>query len=333
MPERTPDGKEWIEDDQGAVDALGLTPAQAESLLEEVAQHLDERVADLQRSGVSASEARRLALGEVFEDERVVGEESIGAATGGTTAARATGLRATDASARRTGGAEPHTLGAPVSPGRGSPVGRAPGRGSGTGPPLTGLVRDVRYAVRTLWHQRGYAAAAALALAVGISGTTVVFGAVDAVLLGRCRSRTPIDCSCRSASTPPGASPKPPSPSRTYEEWRNTGLFRRSRRLAARRLGSDGRRRSRTRAHGDRQRTVLPIDRRHAGSRPHAAPRRSCARRAASHRDQPRPLAAALRRRGRHHRPARHARRRGLRDRRRAPRAPGGPEEWRCSCR
>jgi hypothetical protein len=66
MPERTPDRKEWIEDVRVRVDALGLTPAKADRLLEEIAQHLYERVADLQRSGVSESEARRLALDEAL---------------------------------------------------------------------------------------------------------------------------------------------------------------------------------------------------------------------------------------------------------------------------
>ena len=194
MPERTPDGKEWIQDVRARTDALGLPHAKAESLLEEVAQHLDERVADLQRSGVSESEARRLALDEVFEDERLVGEETTGAAAGDTTAARATGLGATDASALSTTAAD-------------------------------GLVRDVRYAVRMLGHQRGYAAAAALALAVGIRWH-------DRRL--RCRRRraaaTDAVPARRSAVRADQRQHRPAhSPSsRSFadvEDWRNTGLF------------------------------------------------------------------------------------------------------------
>ena len=196
MPERTPDGKEWIEDVRARVDALGLTPAKADSLLEEIAQHLEERVADLQRSGASESEARRIALDEVFEDEHLVGEETTGAAAG-----------------------------APVPSVGGSPVGRAPVEGARTGRPLTGLVRDVRYAVRTLWHQRGYAAAAALALAVGIGGTTVVFGAVDAVLLRPMpfphADRLFVPVSVNTARGIPQAAVS----FADVEDWRNTGLF------------------------------------------------------------------------------------------------------------
>jgi putative ABC transport system permease protein len=190
----TRNGKEWIEDLRARVNALELTPAKADGLLEEITQHLDERVADLQRSGVSESEARRLALDEVFEDERLVGEEMTSAAARGTTAARASVLPATDGSAR-------------------------------TGWPLTGLTRDVRYAVRTLWRQRGYAAAAALALAVGIGGTTVVFGAVDAVLLRPMpfphadRLFVPV-----SVSTARGI-PQAAVSFADVEDWRNTGLF------------------------------------------------------------------------------------------------------------
>lgn len=45
------------------------------------------------------------------------------------------------------------------------------------------LVQDLRYAVRCLWSSRTFAITAILSLAVGISANTVVFSAVDAVLL------------------------------------------------------------------------------------------------------------------------------------------------------
>jgi putative ABC transport system permease protein len=45
------------------------------------------------------------------------------------------------------------------------------------------LVQDLRYAVRGLWGSRTFAITAILSLAVGISANTVVFSAVDAVLL------------------------------------------------------------------------------------------------------------------------------------------------------
>ena len=45
------------------------------------------------------------------------------------------------------------------------------------------FVQDLRYAVRGLWGSRTFAITAILSLAVGISANTVVFSAVDAVLL------------------------------------------------------------------------------------------------------------------------------------------------------
>ncbi|MDQ3998265.1 MAG: ABC transporter permease, partial [Gemmatimonadota bacterium] len=45
------------------------------------------------------------------------------------------------------------------------------------------LLRDVRYAARTLWRDRGLAVAGVLTLALGIGATTAVFSAVNAVML------------------------------------------------------------------------------------------------------------------------------------------------------
>ena len=45
------------------------------------------------------------------------------------------------------------------------------------------LLRDVRYAARALWRDRGLAVAGVLTLALGIGATTAVFSAVNAVML------------------------------------------------------------------------------------------------------------------------------------------------------
>ena len=48
---------------------------------------------------------------------------------------------------------------------------------------LEQTVQDVRYAVRVLWHGRGFTAIAVLSLALGIGATTAVFAVLDAVAL------------------------------------------------------------------------------------------------------------------------------------------------------
>src|SRR2546425_9640273 len=45
------------------------------------------------------------------------------------------------------------------------------------------LRQDLRYAVRTLVERPGFTAVAALTIALGVGGTTAMFGVVDAVLL------------------------------------------------------------------------------------------------------------------------------------------------------
>jgi hypothetical protein len=51
------------------------------------------------------------------------------------------------------------------------------------GIPLAGFMQDLRYGVRLLRRQPGFAAAAILTMALGIGATTVLFSVADGVLL------------------------------------------------------------------------------------------------------------------------------------------------------
>ena len=50
-------------------------------------------------------------------------------------------------------------------------------------PPLDVLMQDVRHAIRGLWHAKGFSAAAAVTLALGIGASTAVFAVLDTVVL------------------------------------------------------------------------------------------------------------------------------------------------------
>ena len=58
---------------------------------------------------------------------------------------------------------------------------------------MSGVVRDVRYAVRTLLRTPGFAIVCLLVLALGIGANTAIFSIVDAVLLRPLPYRIPND--------------------------------------------------------------------------------------------------------------------------------------------
>ena len=59
------------------------------------------------------------------------------------------------------------------------------------------LVRDLRYAVRILLQNPGFALVAIGSLALAIGGSLAVFTLLNAVVSGRCLSMNPIVCSRR----------------------------------------------------------------------------------------------------------------------------------------
>jgi putative ABC transport system permease protein len=134
---------DWTSELRRRLAAFDLPPTEESRIVEELSHHLDDRMAELYRTGKSLSEAGRLALDEISDDELRQG-----------------GWRAL-----------------PI------PVRAEPPPGAPTAQWLEGLVRDVGFAIRSLRRQRGFAVAATLALTLGIGATTAIVAAVDAVLL------------------------------------------------------------------------------------------------------------------------------------------------------
>jgi hypothetical protein len=58
---------EWNADLRARLAGLRLTPAREAEIVEELAQHLDDRYEELRASGSSHTDARRIALDELSE--------------------------------------------------------------------------------------------------------------------------------------------------------------------------------------------------------------------------------------------------------------------------
>src|SRR5688572_28090259 len=95
---------------------------------------------------------------------------------------------------------------------------QAPAAGAGSGGLMSGLVQDLRYALRALRRAPGFAAVSIVTLALGIAATTIVYSIIDGILLRPLPIKDPDRVMLARETSPNGTDMSLAWPN--YQDWR-----------------------------------------------------------------------------------------------------------------